>query len=317
MPPDRRTTTEPPTGALHDGVDRYLQTLAARGLSPHTRRAYERDLHKLAAWLRQEGFSQWSQLRAGHVGQFLTGRCARQAPATRARFVSSLRAFLRWCAREKLVSLAVAGQLRAPRIPRTVPRGVQVDEAFAVCGVGAEKENPIALRDSAAVELLYACGVRVSELCGLDVADVDLTSRTLRVLGKGNKERLVPFHPFCAEKLHRWLTCGRPALANAASAEALFVGRRGKRLADRVARRLVAAAGARAGCSVHPHKLRHAFATHLLESGADLRAIQELLGHASLATTQRYTHVNLSHLMRVYDRAHPHAKRRKDRDGDL
>ncbi|MEM7495626.1 MAG: tyrosine recombinase XerC [Myxococcota bacterium] len=291
-----------------------MQTLTARGLSHHTRRAYERDLHRLASWLRQEGLSHWSQLRAGHVGRFLAGRCARQAPATRARFVSSLRAFLRWCARQKLASLAVASQLRAPRIPRTVPRGVGVDEAFAVCGEVPEGRDPIALRDSAAVELLYACGVRVSELCGLDVTDVDLTSRTLRVLGKGNKERLVPFHPFCAEKLHRWLTDGRTALANDASAGALFIGRRGKRLADRVARRIVAAAGAAVGCSVHPHKLRHAFATHLLESGADLRAIQELLGHASLATTQRYTHVNLSHLMRVYDQSHPHAKRRKDRD---
>ncbi|MEM7589455.1 MAG: tyrosine-type recombinase/integrase, partial [Myxococcota bacterium] len=174
----------------------------------------------------------------------------------------------------------------------------------------ASGDDALVLRDGALLELLYACGLRVGELCSLNVSDVDFPSRTLRVLGKGNKERLVPFHALCSRKLQRWLQQGRPRMLRNNETQALFVGRRGSRIVDRVVRRVVGQVGHQVGCFLHPHSLRHAFATHLLESGADLRVIQELLGHSSLAATQRYTHVDLSHLMRVYDQAHPHAKRK-------
>ncbi len=160
------------------------------------------------------------------------------------------------------------------------------------------------------VELLYGSGLRVSELCGLDRAGVDLPGRWLRVLGKGRKERMVPFHDACAAALQAWLDQGRPALVTDQSGDALFLGARGGRLHDREVRRFLARYGVEVGARgrVHPHMLRHAFATHLLEGGADLRAIQELLGHASLSTTQRYTHVDVARLTRVYDAAHPRAK---------
>ena len=205
---------------------------------------------------------------------------------------------------------------------------------MALCQQGSQNDDPIALRNTAIIELLYACGIRVSELCGLDMNHVDYTSCTLRVLGKGKRERMVPFHKLCAHKLQKWLQQGRGVLIKSPSrarplvgdpggamrfplgnpplkngnTSALFLGARGGRIAQRVVHRMVTLLGQEVGCAVHPHTLRHAFATHLLESGADLRAIQELLGHASLSTTQRYTHVNLAHLMKVYDKAHPHAK---------
>jgi integrase/recombinase XerC len=152
-------------------------------------------------------------------------------------------------------------------------------------------------------ELLYASGIRISELCALNIGDVDLDARIVRVMGKGRKERLVPFHDKCQEALVKWIA-QRPV------ATALFVGDRGARINARVVRLILAQVGQQLGIrgSVHPHQLRHAFATHLLESGADLRAIQEMLGHASISTTQRYTHVDLNHLMKVYDNSHPHAK---------
>ncbi|MEM7402436.1 MAG: tyrosine recombinase XerC [Myxococcota bacterium] len=290
-------------------IEQYLKALMAKGFSVHTRRAYEKDLTRLAVWLQQQGISQWNSVRIGHIGQFLSQSALRLSPATRARWVSSIRSFLRWCAAKQLVSQSIFQQLQVPRVGRTLPGVVGADEASAVCEQAATVgDDALGLRDAAMLELLYACGIRVSELCGLNVSDVDFPSRTVRVLGKGNKERLVPFHALCGQKLQRWLQQGRPSMLGDKNTQALFVGQRGARIVDRVVRRIVKRVGDQVGCFLHPHSLRHAFATHLLESGADLRVIQELLGHSSLAATQRYTHVDLSHLMRVYDQAHPHAK---------
>jgi site-specific recombinase XerC len=172
------------------------------------------------------------------------------------------------------------------------------------------------LRDRALIELLYGAGVRVSELCGLNVKSVNLGEASIRVLGKGSKERLLPIHPVCVQVLEKWMSQGRGLLAKDQPGQKapLFVGARGKRINDRVVRRLLHQYGLEVGARgrIHPHKLRHAYATHLLEGGADLRAIQELLGHASVSTTERYTHVDLAHLTKVYDKAHPHARDPKE-----
>ena len=166
------------------------------------------------------------------------------------------------------------------------------------------------MREVAVIELLYGAGLRISELCGLGLGDVDIPARSVRVRGKGNKERMVPFHDVCAAALSTWLNQGRPIVATGASGDAFFLGARGKRIIDSELRRRLARLGVEAGARarVHPHKLRHSFATHLLEGGADLRGIQELLGHASLSTTQRYTHVDVARLTRVYDASHPRAR---------
>jgi integrase/recombinase XerC len=184
-----------------------------------------------------------------------------------------------------------------------------VDEAFALCEA-PDREKPLGLRDHAAIELLYAAGLRIGELCSLDLISLNLAQKMVRVVGKGNKERMVPFHDKCREALLCWIDEGRPQLSRDEHNKALFLGQRGGRLNARVLRRQLLQYGIKTGARgrVHPHKMRHAFATHLLEGGADLRAIQELLGHASVSTTQRYTHVDLARLMRVYDNAHPHAK---------
>jgi integrase/recombinase XerC len=195
-----------------------------------------------------------------------------------------------------------------------LPRSVSVDEAFSLCAqprkTAVGDDDPLALRDTAVIELLYGAGLRIAELCSLDIADVDVDSRTARVIGKGDKERAVPFHDLCARALGEWLQRGRPLLATPASGTALFLGARGRRVVDAELRRRLARHGQQAGARarIHPHKLRHSFATHLLEGGADLRGIQELLGHASLSTTQRYTHVDVARLARVYDGAHPRAR---------
>jgi integrase/recombinase XerC len=224
------------------------------------------------------------------------------------RKVSAIRTFLRWALRDKRIKASPADLLDNPKRRTTLPRTVSVEEAFALCEA-PDTTTPPGLRDAAMIELLYGTGLRISELCRLDLRDVDLARRTARVFGKGRKERVVPFHDTCAAAIERWIDEGRTALVREDDG-ALFVGDRGRRIHDRVVRRSLERYGVEVGARgrVHPHKLRHAFATHLLEGGADLRGIQELLGHASLGTTQRYTHVDSARLARVYDQAHPRAK---------
>ncbi|MER6876229.1 tyrosine-type recombinase/integrase, partial [Amycolatopsis sp. NPDC000673] len=185
----------------------------------------------------------------------------------------------------------------------------QADALMDASAKGAAERDPVALRDRALVELLYATGIRVSELCGLDVGSVDFSRRVVSVVGKGDKERTVPFGVPAAEALTAWLEDGRPALAGETPGPALFLGVRGKRLDPRAARRVVheAVAAVPGATDMGPHGLRHSAATHLLEGGADLRSVQELLGHATLATTQLYTHVTVDRLKAIHDRAHPRA----------
>jgi len=219
-----------------------------------------------------------------------------------------VRSFLRFAVREARMEASPAEGIPTPRVPRHLPANLTVDEVFNLLD-HIQQEDAAGLRDRAILELLYAAGLRVSELVGLDLDDVDLPARIVRVLGKGGKERLVPFVKAAGLALQRWLERSQELRRGAQGSAAVFLNLRGGRLTTRSVRRILnrrlneAAVHGR----ISPHALRHSFATHLLGAGADLRAIQELLGHASLSTTQRYTHVDTDALMRVYDKAHPRA----------
>ena len=298
---------------MKDAVAAWLEHLThVRRTSPHTVAGYSRDLAQLQAFLDEKKHparDDVAKLDTYALRGFLAWRYGKDATTSVLRKLSAIRSFLRWCVKDKRLKTNPAALVDTPKRPKALPRAVSVEEAFALCAAPKD-DAATGLRDKAVVELLYGAGLRVSELCSLDVDDVDLGGRWLRVMGKGRKERVVPFHETCAAAIDDWTTRGRPTLVRDASQRALFTGSRGGRLDDREVRRRLAAMGVEVGARgrVHPHKLRHSFATHLLEGGADLRGIQELLGHASLGTTQRYTHVDLARLTKVYDHAHPRAK---------
>lgn len=243
-------------------------------------------------------------------GWLATQRSAGISRTTLARRSASVRTFSAWAHRAGLLEGDPGARLVAPRAHRTLPgvlRAEQATDVLAGTASGAEQRDPLALRDHAIVELLYASGVRVGELCGLDMPNIDVPRRLLRVFGKGGKERFVPFGAPAERALDEWLTAGRPALVKASSPPAVFLGARGGRIDPRTVRRTVhESVGALPGTpDIGPHGLRHSAATHLLEGGADLRTVQELLGHATLATTQLYTHVTVERLKAIHDRTHP------------
>jgi integrase/recombinase XerC len=237
------------------------------------------------------------------------GRTRGHSRATTARHAASARSFTAWLRRAGLIPEDVGLRLVSPKAHRTLPDVLAPDQARAAVESTAGAEEPVGLRDAVVLELLYASGIRVSELVGLDVDDVDRGRRLLRVLGKGRKERSVPYGLPAEQAIDAWLARGRPALATSDSGPALLLGARGRRLDPREARRAVhtAVAAAPGAPDIGPHGLRHSAATHVLEGGADLRSVQELLGHASLATTQIYTHVTVERLRAVHAQAHPRA----------
>jgi integrase/recombinase XerC len=298
---------------MEEPLARFYEHLAhVKRASPHTQSSYRRDLEQLHAWLQERklpGAKDLTRLDLFALRGFLAARYEQDATTTVLRKLSAIRTFLRWAVNNRLLKSSPADALDSPKRPKTLPRTVSVEEAFALCGA-PEVGSAVGLRDCAVIELLYGAGLRISELCQLDVEDVDLRQKSVRVLGKGKKERVVPFHDECEATLSRWLEGGRPAFVKGEEEPAFFLGERGGRLSDRIVRRFLHGYGIEVGARgrIHPHKLRHAFATHLLEGGADLRGIQELLGHASLGTTQRYTHVDLARLTKVYDAAHPRAR---------
>ncbi|OBG22090.1 tyrosine recombinase XerC [Mycobacterium sp. 852002-51057_SCH5723018] len=290
--------------------DQYLNLQCGR--SAHTRRAYLGDLRSLFAFLESRGIG-LDGLSVPVLRAWLaTAAGAGAARTTLARRTSAVKAFTAWAARRGLLTDDPAARLQVPKAHRTLPSVLRQDQALqamAAAKSGAQQGDPLALRDRLIVELLYATGIRVSELCGLDVDDVDTGHRLVRVLGKGNKQRTAPFGTPAAEALSAWLADGRPALVTAESGPALLLGARGRRLDVRQARTVVhqTVAAVDGAPDMGPHGLRHSAATHLLEGGADLRVVQELLGHSSLATTQLYTHVAVSRLRAVHDQAHPRA----------
>jgi integrase/recombinase XerC len=294
-------------------VERWAAHLSSeRRGSPHTSRAYLNDLAQYAAYLDELGLPLVPSSAAAVRG-FLARASARCGPASLGRKLSALRSFYRYLVREGLAPANPARGVASPRRPKKLPSVLPEDETAALVEA-PRSAGALDLRDRAFLELLYASGLRVSELAALDLPDLDLSEGLVRVLGKRRKERLVPVGAPARAALQRWLEEGRPVLARgprgASGGQALFLNHRGGRLSVRsVARRLdraVLAGGLPR--HVHPHVLRHCFATHLLGNGADLRVIQELLGHASLSTTQRYTHVDWKRLAEVYDRAHPRSR---------
>jgi site-specific recombinase XerD len=265
--------------------------LASPALGDATRRAYRSDLRDFAGWLHEQGLS-LDEIDVRALADYTAelGRARRGlAPATIARRLSAVRALIGHALGPTRVPHAALAPRKPRRLPET-PSLPQIEHAVDAAG----GDEPLALRNAAIIELVYSCGLRSAEAVALDLGDVDLDREQLHVRGKGGKERLVPLGEEAAWRVGRWLRHGRPALARGAC-DALFLSVRGRRLDTSVLRRLIP----------NPHRLRHAYATHLLEGGADLRTIQELLGHASLSTTQIYSHVDARRLRRVYDRAHP------------
>ena len=296
--------------AILEEFDEYLGLQCGR--SAHTRRAYLGDLRSLFGFLDGRGIG-LNGLSLPVLRTWLAAAAsAGAARTTLARRTSAVKAFTAWAMRRGLLTTDPAARLQVPKAHRILPAVLRQDQALDVMAAaksGAEQGDPLALRDRLIVEMLYATGIRVSELCGLDVDDVDTRHRLVRVLGKGNKQRTVPFGVPAADALRAWLTDGRPALVIAESGPALLLGARGRRLDVRQARTVVhqTVSAVNGAPDMGPHGLRHSAATHLLEGGADLRVVQELLGHSSLATTQLYTHVAVSRLRAVHDQAHPRA----------
>ncbi|MCK0440349.1 tyrosine recombinase XerC [Gordonia alkaliphila] len=295
-------------------LDDYAEHLRFEmGRSAHTVRAYVGDVRGLISFAGARGVAiadlDLALLRAWLAEQSRRGA----ARTTVARQVSSAKNFCAWATREGLLPADPATRLQAPKAHRVLPAVLTPDQAIAAAQTSGDSDgegdgnSPMALRDRLIVELLYSTGIRVGELCGLDLADVDLGRRVVQVVGKGDKQRAVPFGAPAAAAIDDWLQTGRPRLATATSGEALLLGARGGRLDQRMARTVVHRATAAQGAEVGPHGLRHSAATHLLEGGADLRVVQELLGHSSLATTQLYTHVSVERLRAVHDQAHPRA----------
>ncbi|WP_372466491.1 site-specific tyrosine recombinase XerD [Microbacterium maritypicum] len=298
---------------LERALDAYLRHVTIeRGLSEHTIAAYRRDLGVYTEWLAAEGITDTSAVTAAVIDRFIAERAsAEPAPASSslARLQSSVRGWHRFLAREGIEIDDPSGRLRPPKAPRRLPKALTIDQVERLLGAPSP-EDPIGVRDRALLELLYATGARVSEAIGLDVDDL-AHGDVLRLRGKGSKERIVPIGSFARAAVDAYLTRVRPALAAKGHASArLFLGARGSPLSRQSAWLVIRAAAEKAQITseVSPHTLRHSFATHLLQGGADVRVVQELLGHSSVATTQIYTHVSVDTLRDIYATSHPRAR---------
>jgi len=298
---------------MQNELDAYFEHLrSARQLSGHSLDGYRRDLNKLLAHCEREQIADWRGLQGRHLRQ-LVGELHRQGQSSRsvARLLSSVRGLYRYLNQEGLCQHDPATGLSAPKGDRRLPKLLDTDRAMQLLDGGVE-DDFIGLRDQAMLELFYSSGLRLSELVSLNLDQLDLPAGMMRVLGKGNKVRELPVGRKAREALQAWLPVR--ALANPADG-AVFIGQQGRRLGARAVQVRVRQAGVRElGQHLHPHMLRHSFASHLLESSQDLRSVQELLGHADIGTTQIYTHLDFQHLAKVYDQAHPRAKRKQDTD---
>jgi len=295
-------------------VERFVAHLGERRrLSPHTTNAYRRDLMSLAEFAAARGCEDWTHLESslvrGHIAarhrQGIGGRSLRRA-------LSAIRGFYRYLAEEGITERNPAAAIRAPKAPRKLPAVLDADRTAALLEL--DGADPLTRRDRALLELTYSSGLRLAELVAVDLGDLDLAEGLIRVTGKGRKTRIVPIGRQARLAIRRWIET-RPVLAEEGN-QALFVSRRGTRISARAVQARFARWATVQGISerIHPHLLRHSFASHLLESSGDLRAVQELLGHADISTTQVYTHLDFLHLARVYDRAHPRARRKPKSD---
>lgn len=279
--------------------------------SPHTRRAYEHDVSEFVAWAERGGCATPERLDHRVLRRYLAYLTTRGlSRATIARKAASVRAFARFLRRHGVIANDPGRSLQAPKDRSRLPRVPRIDEANDLLDqvqLPEDADSPVVARDLAVLELLYGAGLRVSECCGLREVDVDFRRRTVTVLGKGSKVRRLPLGDPALAAVRAYVRIGRPQLARPESPDRLFLNRLGRVLTPRDARRILERNPLPDGRILHPHALRHAYATHLLEGGADLRAVQELLGHADLSTTQVYTHVTRDRLRSVYERTHPRA----------
>ncbi len=302
--------------ALDDARDDYLNHVRAeRGLSANTVAAYRRDLARYLGFLAQRGVTTVGEVTPVEVTEFVRELSESQARSSVARHVVSVRTFHQFCAEEGLAESNPAVEVSPPKLEQRLPKALTVDEVTRILDA-PDRTEPAGLRDAALLELLYGTGARVSEICGLDVDDL-ATALTepdagIRLFGKGGKERVVPLGSYAAKAVSDYLVRARPAFAQAAKRHtpALLLNQRGARLSRQSAWAVIqrAAEKAHVTADVSPHSLRHSFATHLLDGGADLRVVQELLGHSSVATTQIYTLVTIEHLREVHAAAHPRAR---------
>ncbi|MGA8094515.1 MAG: tyrosine recombinase XerC [Steroidobacteraceae bacterium] len=308
-------------------IERFRRYLAVeRRCSPHTVAAYTRDLQALVSYCDRSGLDSWTAVDSGHLRSFAARlHAAGLGPRSIQRRLSAVRSFYEFLQREAhaLRSAATDGverdvarirsnpgqDVRAPKAARRLPQTLDADQMARLLEIPAGE--PFATRDRAIMELLYSSGLRLAEIVGLDLGSLDLPDRTVHVLGKGSKARVVPVGRIAIRTLEQWL--GERAALARPDEQALFVGRSGRRLGRRAVELRVAFWARRQGLAAHvyPHLFRHSFASHLLESGAELRGVQELLGHADIATTQIYTHLDFQHLARIYDATHPRARRAK------
>lgn len=308
--------------SIHDAVGRFLEyERVERAASSETLRAYRGDLRALTEWLdEQNDVALLSDVTRLHLRRYLAERLVGTARSSMARRLSCVRTFFRFCVQEGWLADSPAALLRTPRQEQRLARLLDVDDAFRLTEGASQRQDAIGARDRAMWELLYGSGLRVSELHALDLVQLQLDGGWVRVVGKGAKEREVPLTKPSVRKLRQYLAM-RSELCDkegAYDADAVFLNARGGRISARSVRRRLEIAQQEVGVNnpVSPHGLRHSFATHLLNSGADLRAIQSMLGHASLGTTQRYTHVSIDQLTKVYDAAHPRARRPRSRRGE-
>ncbi len=291
-------------------IERFRRHLASeRRLSPHTLSAYMREVDSLLQWCQRSGIKDWKRIDSAQLRSFAArSHAAGLKPRSVQRRLSAVRTLFRFLVREGAIKQSPAVDVRAPKAGKRLPHTLDVDQMGAL--LSFKPEGPLGARDLAMMELLYSSGLRLAELVSLNLADLHLADRTVRVTGKGNKTRIMPVGTQALAALKVWLR-ERTALS-AVDEPALFLNHRGRRLGGRAVQLLVARRARAQGLpmGVHPHLFRHSFATHLLESSRDLRAVQELLGHASIGTTQIYTHLDFQHLARIYESSHPRARRR-------
>ena len=298
--------------SLTKNLNAFLEHIrTVKRLSPHTLDNYQRDLNQFQIWLEEQEISEWNKVRQQHVRQYVASRHRKQAsPKSLQRHLSSIRSFYNYLLSESLAKINPAQGVRAPKVNRKLPSTMNVDEVSQL--LTPNSDDVLDIRDHAMMELFYSSGLRLAEMVSLNLQDFQGAPDTLEVLGKGNKTRIVPVGSMALQAVQLWLS--RRAEIAAADEIALFVSKRGTRISRRSIEQRLSQQAVKHSSSqhLHPHMLRHSFASHLLESSGDLRAVQELLGHANISTTQIYTHLDFQHLAQVYDQAHPRAKRKKN-----
>jgi len=291
-------------------LPRFLTHLSIeRRLSPHTDSNYRRDLHLFVGYCTRSDVPQWARVDSQHVRSFAAAEFRRgQSPRTIQRRLSALRSFFNFLLREGVLRANPASDVQAPKAKKRLPATLDADLMARLLSFRADEQ--LSVRDKAIMELFYSSGLRLSELTDLDLADLDLPDRTVRVTGKGSKTRVLPVGRFAVEALSAWLR-ERATIADVGE-QAVFVAQSGRRISVRAVQVRVGTWAKRQGLGmhVHPHMFRHSFASHLLESSQDLRGVQELLGHSNIATTQVYTHLDFQHLAKIYDQSHPRARRK-------